>query len=184
MRSKTMLQRGAEWFIGCALAIMTVLVFVNTAGRYLFGAGITVSEEIAQLAFVWVVFIGAIIGVREHTHLGMDMLLRMMPPRIKRASIVLVNLLILYGLWLLGSGSWTQTIIGMGTTTPMAGMPLGLFALAGLIAAIGMAVLYAIDTVRVITGQARDDELDHFAEGEGQAEVEQALEEAAKMNKR
>lgn len=184
MQSKSRLQRGAEGFIGAALALMTVLVFVNTAGRYLFRTGITVSEEISQLAFVWLVFIGAIIGVREHTHLGMDMLVRMMPRAVKRPVIVLVNLLILYGLWLLGSGSWTQTLIGMDTTTPMAGMPIGLFALAGLTAAVGMAALYVFDTFRVITGRVADEELDQFAEGEGQGEVEQALEDAAKNNKR
>jgi TRAP-type C4-dicarboxylate transport system permease small subunit len=152
-------QTGAEWAIGIALALMSILVFGNAVGRYVFNSGFASSEELARALFVWVVFLGAVIGVRERTHIGMDILVRMMPRWAQKACLVSCNLLILYALWLLIDGSWTQTKIGMGSKMPVTGLPTATLASAGLVAGIAMAVLFAIDLYRVLTGQVRDDEL-------------------------
>ena len=36
--------------------------------------GIDVSEEMSRYFFVWLTFIGAVVVMREHLHLGVDML--------------------------------------------------------------------------------------------------------------
>ena len=56
------------------LAAMCVLVFANVVLRYAFNTGITVSEELSRWLFVWMTFLGAIVAMREHGHLGMDSL--------------------------------------------------------------------------------------------------------------
>lgn len=149
----------AEWAIGAALAVMSVLVFGNAVGRYLFSSGFASSEELARVLFVWVVFLGAVIGVRERSHIGMDILVRMMPRPAQKACLVICNVLILYALWLLIDGSWTQTLIGMGSKMPVTGLPTAVMASAGLVAGIAMAVFFALDLWRVLTGRVRDDEL-------------------------
>ena len=53
---------------------MVVLVFGNVVLRYGFNSGITVSEELSRWLFVWLTFLGAIVALREHGHLGTDML--------------------------------------------------------------------------------------------------------------
>ena len=65
--------------IALFLAIMVVLVFGNVVLRYGFNSGITVSEEVSRWLFVWLTFLGAIIALREHGHLGVDMLVRRLP---------------------------------------------------------------------------------------------------------
>lgn len=152
-------QTAAEWAIGIALAAMAVLIFGNAAGRYLLNSGFASSEELARLFFVWVVFLGAIIGVREHAHIGMDFIVRAMPRGAQKACFVVCNLLILYALWLFIDGSWKQTLIGLGSKAPVTGVPMASFAAAGLVAGIAMAVLFAVDLFRVLTGQARDADL-------------------------
>ena len=152
-------QTAAEWSIGIALAVMCVLVFGNAFGRYALGMGLASSEEIARLAFVWLVFLGAAVGVREHTHIGMDMLVRIMPRWMQLACFVICNLLILYALWLLIEGSWKQTLIGMGSRTPVTGIPTASFAAAGLVAGIAMAAFFATDLYRVLSGQAKNADL-------------------------
>ena len=56
------------------LAAMVVLVFGNVVLRYAFDSGITVSEEMSRWLFVWMTFLGAIVAIKEHAHLGTDML--------------------------------------------------------------------------------------------------------------
>ena len=58
--------------IALFLAIMVVLVFGNVVLRYAFNSGITVSEEVSRWLFVWLTFLGAIVAMREHGHLGVD----------------------------------------------------------------------------------------------------------------
>ena len=60
--------------IAVCLAAMVVLVFANVVLRYAFNTGITVSEELGRWLFVWLTFLGAIIAMKEHGHLGMDSL--------------------------------------------------------------------------------------------------------------
>jgi TRAP-type transport system small permease protein len=58
---------------------MVVLVFGNVVLRYGFNLGITVSEEISRWLFVWLTFLGAIVAMREHGHLGVDTLVKRLP---------------------------------------------------------------------------------------------------------
>ena len=58
---------------------MVVLVFGNVVLRYGFNTGITVSEEVSRWLFVYMTFLGAIVALREHGHLGVDMLVNRLP---------------------------------------------------------------------------------------------------------
>jgi TRAP-type transport system small permease protein len=153
------LQRWAEWAMAAALAVMVVMVFVNAAGRYLLGQGLAVSEELSRLAFVWLIMIGAVVAVRERAHIGMDFVVLRLKPRAQRVCLTLSNLLILYALWLFATGGWKQTQIGLGSVLPVTGIPTAAFALAGLFAAIAMALFYAVQTWRALTGRLPDSEL-------------------------
>jgi len=151
--------RLVEWIMAALLAVMVVLVFGNAAGRYLFATGFAASEEISRLAFVWLIFLGAILAVRERAHVGVDMLVQRFGPIGKRISLGAMNILILYALWLFAKGSWQQTVIGMDSVTPVTGVPLAAFAVVGVITAVSMALLFIIDLFRLVTGRVRDDEL-------------------------
>jgi TRAP-type C4-dicarboxylate transport system permease small subunit len=153
------LQRFAEWTIGLALAAMVVMVFGNAAGRYIFGQGLPASEELSRLAFVWLIMIGAVIAVRGRAHIGMDFVVIRLPKRWQRACLVVSNLLILYALWLLAKGGWTQTWIGLYSRLPVTGVPTGLFAAAGLCAALAMIAFYAAETWRALTDRLSDADL-------------------------
>src|ERR687890_1171484 len=74
--------------IALFLAIMVVLVFGNVVLRYAFNSGITVSEELSRWLFVWVTFLGAIVAMREHGHLGVDSLVKRLPTGGKRAALI------------------------------------------------------------------------------------------------
>lgn len=153
------LQTAIEWLIGAMLLVMVVLVFANAAGRYLFGTGVAASEEIARLAFVWLIFLGAILAVRERTHVGVDMLVQRLPRAAQKACLVICNLLILYALWLFAQGSWQQVIVGLNSRMPVTDISLAAFAAAGLVTSVAMAALFLADLVRLFSGRMADTEL-------------------------
>ena len=71
---------------------MVVLVFGNVVLRYVFNSGITISEELSRWLMVWLTFLGAIVALREHSHLGVDTLVRALPPAGKRICFVVLGL--------------------------------------------------------------------------------------------
>jgi len=66
--------RGLRMFIAACLALTVVLVFGNVGLRYSFDSGITISEQLSRWLLVWLTFVGAIVALRGHAHLGVDSL--------------------------------------------------------------------------------------------------------------
>src|SRR5438309_11482415 len=81
--------RVLEVVLVICLALMVVLVFGNVVLRYVFNSGIAVSEEISRWLFVWLTFLGAIVALREHAHLGTEALISRLGPVGRKVCIVL-----------------------------------------------------------------------------------------------
>lgn len=155
-----------------ALAIMVVLVFGNVVLRYGFDSGITVSEELSRWLFVWVTFLGAIVALKEHGHLGSDMLVSRLPKNGKKVCLVVGQLLMLYITWLLFKGSLDQTRINLDVEAPVTGAPLAVVYSAGIVFSVAAAVLLLRDMWRAVTGQLSEAELVMVKESEEAAELE------------
>jgi TRAP-type C4-dicarboxylate transport system permease small subunit len=171
-RSLNSLMRRLDALIGMILAVMVVLVFGNVVLRYGFNSGIAVSEEVSRYLFIWLTFIGAVVAVHEHAHLGVDSLLRMLPRRGKLFCVVTSELLMLAAVGLLFHGSWKQTMINMATKSPVAQVPLGLIYVAGLVASVMMGGLILRNLYRVLFLGASDKDLVLSAESEDLAGLE------------
>lgn len=127
---------------GLCLAVMVVLVFGNVVLRYTLNSGITVSEELSRWLFVWLTFMGAVVALREHGHLGTDALVSRVPAVGKKACLVLAQIAMLYVSWLLLSGSWAQMLINWDTEAPVTGASVGIFYASGvLMGGSGIAIL-------------------------------------------
>ena len=146
--------------IALCLATMVVLVFTNVVLRYIFNSGIATSEELSRWLLVWLTFLGAIVALREHAHLGVDSLIRALPPRGRLICFVLSYALMLYADGLLLLGSWKQAVLTFGDTAPASGISVGLFFYAsGIVFGVSAAVILLYDLVRALTGAATADEL-------------------------
>jgi TRAP-type C4-dicarboxylate transport system permease small subunit len=77
------------------LAFITIGVFTQVLLRYIFNTTFLWSEELSLYAFIWCVFLGAVVGVQRHIHLGFDILPEVLPPRIAAVQKLVVNLTIL-----------------------------------------------------------------------------------------
>ncbi len=172
--------RVLETIIALLLAIMVVMVFGNVVLRYGFNTGLTVSEEVSRWMFVWLTFLGAIVALKEHGHLGSDMLVSRLPRAGKKACLVIGQLLMLYITWLLFQGSYEQAKINWDVQAPVTGAPVAIFYGAGIVFAVSAGVLLLRETWRALTGKLSDEELVMVTESEEAAELKELQAELAR----
>jgi TRAP-type C4-dicarboxylate transport system permease small subunit len=135
--------RALEVVLVFSLALMAILVFGNVILRYLFDSGIALSDELARLLFVWVIFLGAILASREHAHIGLDALVRRLSPLWKKIFICISGALMLGCCALFIIGGWSQTIINLDNTYPVLGISYAWLYAAAVVFGIGMAISIA-----------------------------------------
>ena len=79
---------------GVVGVLMLAAVGVNLAnivGRYVFARPFIWAEEVMQFLDVWAVMLGAAVITREASHLRMDALHHLAPPRVRRALDLLAD---------------------------------------------------------------------------------------------
>ena len=147
--------KALEALIAAGLAVMVVLVFGNVVLRYAFDSGIAVSEEMSRWLFVWVTFLGAVIALREHAHLGTDMLLTRLHPKARRLCVGVGYLLMIFTCWLLLRGSWSQVQINADVTAPSSGASMAIFYAAGVVFAVSAMLILATEFFKLVTGTSQ-----------------------------
>ena len=151
--------RGMEYAIAACLAVMVVMVFGNVVLRYGFNSGIIVSEEVSRWLFLWVTFLGAIVALKEHAHLGSDFVIARLPRRGKQACLVIGHVLMLYATWLIFSGALTQARINLSVEAPVTGASMAFVYATGVVFAVFAAVLLARDLWRLVSGKLTEEEM-------------------------
>lgn len=141
------------------LAIMAILVFGNVVLRYGFDSGIAVSEELARLLFVWLIFLGAILASRQHAHIGFDTLVRRLPTPWKKGLIVFSGSLMLVASAIFVIGGWQQTRINLDNSYPVLSISYAWLYGVAIVFGIGMAVSVLFNIWDAITQPHADEEL-------------------------
>ncbi len=167
--------RAMEVLIALFLAAMVVLVFGNVVLRYGFNSGILFSEEVSRWLFIWLTFLGAIVALKEHGHLGVDVLVGRLPPLGKKLCLGATHLLMLYILWLLFQGSLAQARINWDVTAPVTGAPMAIVYIASMVFALGAGFILAVELARLLAGRLGDDELVTVQESEEAAALAEVL---------
>lgn len=162
-----------KMLIALCLAVMCVLVFGNVVLRYGFNSGITVSEELSRMCFVWLTFLGAIVVLREHGHLGVDMLVRRMPEIGRRVCLAISHLIMLWMCWLMIQGSWVQTIINLHVTAPATELSMGLIYGIGVVFGVSAAAFLLHDLWLIVSGKLHGDALIMVQDSEDHVETTQ-----------
>jgi TRAP-type transport system small permease protein len=144
--------------VGC-MTVMLVMVFGNVVLRLFFNTGIDLSEEIPRFAFVWMTFLGAIVGLHRRAHLGVDMLVRAMPVLgrkvcwgISQAVMLICGAYILYGTWL-------QHDIIAGNASPVAQISTLWVYGVSYVTGTAIIIICAANLVRLSLGMVEEDEL-------------------------
>ena len=88
------LERHVEELICCScLVLIAVSVFLQVVARYVFGGALPWTEEIATMAMVWAVYMGAALCVRERFHIRILFAVTALPERLGKIVIIVADLL-------------------------------------------------------------------------------------------
>lgn len=149
-----------------SMVLMVIMVFGNVVLRYAFNSGISASEELARFCFMWLIFVGSVVVMRERGHLGVDSVISRLPRAGKIACALLSNALILWVCYLFFLGSWRQTVVGWGTLKPATGIPMAFHYATGLVMSVGVGVIVLFNTWKILSGKATDADLVQVVESE------------------
>ncbi len=141
------------------LGLMVLMVFGNVVLRYGFNASITMSEELSRWLFVWMTFLGAVVGLIQHAHLGTDALVARLPLLGKRVCFVVAHLLMLAMCGFMFSGALAQTRINLQSTSAVMEVSMAWLYAAGLVFAVLAALVIAHELWRFLSGQLGESEL-------------------------
>ena len=158
--------KGIEALLAALWVGMEIMVFGNVVLRYVFNSGIQVSEELSRIFFVWLTFIGAIVAMRDGSHLGMDTLVSQLGRRGKLICLTLSQAMILLCCAMLFWGTWRQHEVNATTMAPATGMSMIWVFGVGYLTSIAMIVHALHKLWRIATGQISDDELIDIKESE------------------
>ena len=165
-RGIDLLFKAVEALLAVLLLGMVVMVFGNVVLRYAFNSGIQVSEELSRIFFVWLTFIGAIVAMRDGSHLGMDNVVSKFGRRGKLVCLTLSQCMILLCCVMLFWGTWRQHEVNATTVAPATGMSMIWVFGVGYLTSVAMIVHALHKLWRIASGKITDDELIEISESE------------------
>ncbi|GAA3874185.1 TRAP transporter small permease [Celeribacter arenosi] len=113
--------RIALWVSGTGLVLMTAFIAWQVWGRFVLNDTPTWTESSAVIIMGWFIFLGAAVGIREGYHLSFDVLLYILPDRVKKIlysvsdiTVVAFGIGMMYYGYLLAEKTWPSTIPNLG----------------------------------------------------------------------
>ncbi len=95
-----------ETSIAVCLGLMTLITFANVVARYVFNSNILWALELTVYLFAWLVLMGCSYGVKQNFHIGVDVVINLFSPPVRRIlALISVGCCLLFSILLL-IGSW------------------------------------------------------------------------------
>ncbi|MCW8932087.1 MAG: TRAP transporter small permease [Gammaproteobacteria bacterium] len=95
-----------ETSIALCLGLMTLITFANVVARYLFNDNILWALEVTVFLFAWLVLMGTSYAVKHHVHIGVDILINSVSPKVRKIlALLAISACLVYSILLL-IGSW------------------------------------------------------------------------------
>ncbi|GAW93799.1 TRAP transporter small permease [Calderihabitans maritimus] len=88
------LEKLAIFFTVAAVAVMTLITFVQVITRYVFGFSLTWSEEFARYLFIWITFIGGSIAFRRLQLTSINIIVDKLPQKARFWILLVADLLV------------------------------------------------------------------------------------------
>lgn len=95
-----------ETFMAATLAIMTLITFANVVARYVFNSNILWALETTVFLFAWLVLMGVSYGIKKRFHIGVDVMVNLLPAGARRACSLIAAVCCLAFAALMLKGAW------------------------------------------------------------------------------
>jgi len=145
------------WLMVGTVAVLIVPVTLQIIARYtaLIPSWIW-TEEASRFLFIWMVMLGAMIGVREHSHFEVDVWPDLAPRPAALLRIVSHVFVLIFALVFVWAG-WQFTRFAWNRVSELAELPLWLIHMAWPIAGVTWVVFLGesfVDNIRILRGKA------------------------------
>jgi len=145
------------WLMVGTVAVLIVPVTLQIIARYtaLIPSWIW-TEEASRFLFIWMVMLGAMIGVREHSHFEVDIWPDLAPRPTALLRIVSHIFVLIFALVFIWAG-WQFTRFAWNRVSELAELPLWLIHMAWPIAGVTWVLFLGesfVDNVRILRGKA------------------------------
>lgn len=130
-----------EAFVALLLAGMTLVTFTQVVLRYVFNTGFVWALELTIFLFAWLVLFGMSYAVRVGAHIGVDLLVKHLPPTPYKIVTSLSILLCMFYAAVLAYGGWQDIDLLLMIGIEAEDMPIPLW-IPKLILPVGFALLF------------------------------------------
>ncbi|MCQ1056891.1 TRAP transporter small permease [Photobacterium sp. ZSDE20] len=110
-----------EILASIAISITVLVVIVNVVLRYGFGFVVPWSEELSVVCFIWAVYLGISSCYKHKLHMGVDVVVALLPRQAKRPFQLVVHVFLLALNILMAVLSYQYTMLS-NKVTPVMGM--------------------------------------------------------------
>ncbi len=117
-----------EVFLVIFSVIMVVVIAMQVFMRYIMGASLAWSEELARYSFIWLVYLGISYGVKKQRHIKVDIMLLLLKDKGKIVLNIIANIIFLgFAIFVIIYGySIAERLLTWGQTSPALRLPVGL----------------------------------------------------------
>lgn len=144
------LNRSSELICSCILLIMVIVVTLQVICRYLLGAALTWSEELARYFLIWLTFLGAGIAMKRGAHMGLQILEGALSQKVQRLTKMFSVLCISSFLGIAAFEGFQLALFNLKQHSPAIGLSMGTVYLAIPIGALIMLV-HTVDQLIVLS---------------------------------
>lgn len=116
--------QGARLLVIAAAAVMVVVVSTQVVLRYGFNSSLDWADEISRLAFITTIFVAIPLGIRDGTHVGIDLLVKYLPTSaarlVRRFTCLLAALMLLVVTWatfVVTGATWSERMGALNVTS-------------------------------------------------------------------
>jgi len=113
------IERLAAYPCIAATGAMTVIVILGVFFRYVLRSPLSWSEEVARYLMIWAASLAISIGIMRKEHLGITFLTSRIPSRAQKYVSLLVNLAVLWFLWVLTKFGYYMALEGQTQLSPV-----------------------------------------------------------------
>ena len=133
-----------------AIAVMGIVLILQVFSRYVLGKPLTWSEELARYIFIWIAFIGASYGVKNHLHIEMEVIFKLLPKKVQLILQVVFNLIAIGCFAYLIPGAILYTTQQTTIESPILPIPMSYVVISVPIGCVLVILRIILDTIRVI----------------------------------
>jgi len=138
------------YFVIYAIGVMGIVLLLQVFARYIFNRPLVWSEAVARYLFVWICFIGAGYGVKNHLHIEMELIFKLFPKSGQVIIQVVENLFAIAMFAYILPGAFQYTAQQAMIESPVLPIPMSLVVVSIPIGLILVILRLIIDTVNII----------------------------------